>query len=341
MKNLLGQFDTYILNPGNHSNIPQSPVSTIQGLKTHDGFKCVHCKSFSICISKRLIEKHVSKEHKVLPKNQVEQKDWRKVTAQTFFAEKAHRRYFEVLDDLPSFVDRARSEEKLDEERRSFLRSLVDEERSFEIRVGMESSVVGGFDIHKSEAIPWLEQTGIEQHLRGLPKSQILKSYRLPQMGNENRDLKLAQILEATDAVLNHAHATILPVVESGISWASMLVLSKFSTNGGKSKAFLAKKSASSLRAYFGYWKQLVVYCWTTMYANGANEHFSFPTSVEGQLTSNDITSDSDEVLKAWVKVAEVAEELGGSRKGNEVSTGRNQALRDLLLEVFVGLICP
>lgn len=37
-------------------------------------------------------------------------------------------------------------------------------------------------------------------------------------------------------------------------------------------KAFLAKKSASSLRAYSGYWKQHVAYCWTTMYGNRANE---------------------------------------------------------------------
>lgn len=29
-----------------------------------------------------------------------------------------------------------------------------------------------------------------------------------PQMGDENRDLKLAQILEAKDAVLNSAHTT-------------------------------------------------------------------------------------------------------------------------------------
>ena len=58
------------------------------------------------------------------------------------------------------------------------------------LRARIGSSVVGGFNVHKSEAIPWLEQTGFEQHLRGLPKNQILKSYRLPQMGDENRDLK-------------------------------------------------------------------------------------------------------------------------------------------------------
>lgn len=340
LKNLLGLFDTYQLNPGDHSNVPHSPVSTIEGLKTHDGYKCAHCSSFSVCISRRLIEKHVSKEHKVLPKNQEEHKDWLKVTAQTFFAEKARRRYFEVLSNLPSFVDRARSGEGLDEERQSFLRALVDDERSFEIRAGDGSSIVGGFDVHKSEAIPWLERTGIEQHLRGLPKSQILDSYRLPQRGDKNGDLKLAQIIEATDAILNSAHATSLPVAESGISWASMLVLSKFSTNGEKSKAFLPKKSASSLKAYFGYWKHLIAYCWTTMYADTANEHFSFSTRVEGQLTPNDITLDSNEVRGAWVKVAKVAEELEIGRTGDEVSTGRNEALKDLLMEVFVGLIC-
>lgn len=108
-------------------------------------------------------------------------------------------------------------------------------------------------------------------------------------MGDENSDLKLAQILEATDAVLNSAHTTILPVVESGISWETLLVHSKFSTNGGKPKVFLAKKSASSLKAYFRFREQLVAYWlglvgWMTMYANRANEHFPFSTKFEGQL---------------------------------------------------------
>ena len=83
-----------------------------------------------------------------------------------------------------------------------------------------------------------------------------------------------------------------------------------------------------------------MVYCWTTTYADRAYEHFSFATKVGGQLTQNDIILYRNEVLETLVKVAEVTEELESSRKRDEVSTGRNQAFRDLLIEVFVGLVC-
>ncbi len=117
-----------------------------------------------------------------------------------------------------------------------------------------------------------------------------------------------------------------------------MLVLNKFSTSGGRPSAFLVKKSASSLKTYFGYWKQLVANCWTTMYAAGADEHFSFPTNVEGQLVPNDITSDSDEVLGAWLKVTEVTAEADD--KSGRASERTRSLLTELLMDIFVGMIC-
>ncbi len=191
-----------------------------------------------------------------MPKDQVEGQNWRKVRVQTFFTETAHRQYFEVCNNLSPSVNA--EIEELDNGHQAFICSLVDDELSFEPRIGIESGVVGGFDVHKSEAIPWLDWTGIECHLRGLPMTQILASYRLPRAGDQSLDSMLTLILEATEVILTSAHKVALPGADSKLSWPSMLVLNKFSTNGGKPSAFLVKKSVSSLKTYFGYWMSRV-----------------------------------------------------------------------------------
>ncbi len=217
LKKLLALFESYQLNPGNHQNVPRAPVPVIRGLKMHNAVKCGHCDSHPISVSARFVAKHVSKEHRVVPKDQVKGRDWRKVSAQTFFAETAHRQYFEVRNDLPPSVD-VRMEGEFDEGRRAFFRRLADDELAFEAQTSTGSGVVGEFDAHKSEAIPWLDRTGIECHLRGLPKTQVLASYRLPQAGDQSPDLKLALIVEATGAVLASAHHAALPAADSKLS---------------------------------------------------------------------------------------------------------------------------
>lgn len=337
LKVLLNLFETYPLNPGDHTNVPQMPVSMISGLKTYDGTKCSHCECFPISTSASLISKHVSREHQVSPKEQMEGRDWRRIRAQTFFAETTHRRYFEVHDCQTSSGG-AKVDDELNKGCQALLYRLIDDEQSFDERTSAESSIVGGFDVHKSEAVPWLDRTGIERHLRGLPKAQILSSYRLPQADDPGVDSKLIQILGATSTLLNSAYQTALPASGSTISWASMLVLNNFSASGGRPSAFLAKKSASSLKTYFGYWKQLIAYCWITMYAAGADDHFSLATEIKGQLTPNDITMDSDNVLQAWVKIAAMTADADD--EGKVVNKRTEERLMELLMDVFIGLIC-
>ncbi len=45
---------------------------------------CTHCESFLISVSASFMAKQVSRKHRVLTKDQVEGRDWRKVTAQSF-----------------------------------------------------------------------------------------------------------------------------------------------------------------------------------------------------------------------------------------------------------------
>ena len=108
--------------------------------------------------------------------------------------------------------------------------------------------------------MPWLVRTGIEGHLRGLPKARIVKSYRVPGEADETeRELRI--LLRAPTGVLTAAHGLCLPGPVCRLSWPTQLLLVKFYEPGmqSSSRFFAVCKTESTLSTYFGYWRSRIL----------------------------------------------------------------------------------
>ena len=87
---------------------------------------------------------------------------------QRFFKVGSWQRYFEVV--ATSSAEKSPATDVL---RRSFFRQQEEEVRQMEQDAIKAVNVVEGFDSHRSAAIPWLNTTGIVDHVRGLKKDEI------------------------------------------------------------------------------------------------------------------------------------------------------------------------
>jgi hypothetical protein len=68
-----------------------------------------------------------------------------------------------------------------------------------------EANIVHSFDYHKSAVVPWLRQTGIEEHTRGLKKDEMYASFAVPKDAESEPELFL--ILEVMDEIFGEAHS--------------------------------------------------------------------------------------------------------------------------------------
>ena len=67
------------------------------------------------------------------------------------------------------------------------------------------TNIVHGFDSHKSAVVPWLRQTSIAEHIKGLKKDEIHASFALPKNGESEPELFL--MLGVIDEILLEVHS--------------------------------------------------------------------------------------------------------------------------------------
>ena len=256
---LLDVFDGY--GPLRPQDLPLrhtlTPRSVIDGLRIERLFSCSHCILFPCTKTLRRLVTHISGLHEIAARDQAEGTDWRLIQAQTLYSEKQHLRYFEVKS--PPVLDPPTLED-VDPNVSNFFQQLSVKRELEKLEKLDKVAVVEGFEAHKSEAIPWLQRTGISSHLRHLPVDKVLESYQL----NPNQETPwLAALLEATDIVLQEAYASVLPGKDCQMTYATSLAMCQVShlqMLDGHPHSFLSVKQPGTIKAYFRYWRQFMVY---------------------------------------------------------------------------------
>jgi hypothetical protein len=65
----------------------------------------------------------------------------------------------------------------------AFFRALDEDAKAAEEDAKAGASVVEGFNSHRSAVVPWLRRTGIADHIRGLDKGEMQRSFAVPRKG--------------------------------------------------------------------------------------------------------------------------------------------------------------
>jgi hypothetical protein len=146
---------------------------------------------------------------------------WESCTLQTVFADQTNVRYFAVQQpdagshtgSVPSAREPIGDKQQAKRAERTKLESqffLAREEdaRKVVTDVATDADTVHGFEGHRSAIIPWLQQTGIVEHLRGLSKEEICAAITLPsgapagEAARFDHDDVLPVVLEAMVSIL-------------------------------------------------------------------------------------------------------------------------------------------
>ncbi|KAF4624950.1 hypothetical protein G7Y89_g13221 [Cudoniella acicularis] len=115
----------------------------------------------------------------------------------TFFAEKQHIRYFVVGDAKGTSGALDAGTKSLDSGEADFFRQLDEDADIVEEDAKAEANIVYGFDSHRSAIVPWLRQTGIEEHTWGLKKDEIHASHVVPtDAGSEPELLLMLDVID-------------------------------------------------------------------------------------------------------------------------------------------------
>lgn len=260
---------------------PTAPVMAIEGLRKRAAYCCCHCSARQPSMNLEKIMAHISSCHGVKPRLQEEGRDWRKACVQTFFAETKDLHYFEV-DDIPGPTGMPADDISASPTTAGLETFLANMEATLTAATGSgrldESAVLTGFGASRTEVVSWLQRTGIEGHLCGLPKARIVESYRVPG-ATEDTERDLHILLRATTAVLTNAHGLCVPGQACRLSWPTQVLLAKFyESNTEGSSYFAVCKSESTLSTYFGYWRSLMVYCYRVAFARDEDSYW-FPDS--------------------------------------------------------------
>ena len=317
LQSLLDLFGTYKLKPPGEVVRPAPPrCRAIEGLRCYPAFTCCLCHD-CVTRSEHALHVHISKEHGQKPAEQVEGHSWRRVTVQTFFAEKRHIRYFVVEQEGKSEDDEGKGSGErrhgyvhghghptkcLDAGEAAFFRWLDGDAAVAEEDAKAAANVVHGFDGHRSAVVPWLQRTGIVEHVRGLEKDRIHASIAVPRNADDEPALFL--MLEVMEEILRAAHSWCFDGPDCMLNWPRQLALTRFFTAapGQKIRAFEPKKEPSTVKINFGYWKQFLAYCYRVAYRGG---HFHTTDDAnedddDGRRTPEDCIQLTDAQEQAW-----------------------------------------
>ncbi len=115
-----------------------------------------------------------------------------------------------------------------------------------------EANIVYGFDYYRFAVVPWLRQTSIEEHTRGLKKDEMHASFAMPKTTKSEPELFL--MLEVMDEIFTEAHSWCFDSPDCMLTWPWQLALSCFHTAAmGKARGFDPKKEPNMLKTNFGY----------------------------------------------------------------------------------------
>ena len=78
---------------------PENGIRALAGLAVRNGVECLACQSQRPyqTVDSKAMQRHISREHGIKPRTQLERTHWRRCHLQTFFAETRHIRYFRVV----------------------------------------------------------------------------------------------------------------------------------------------------------------------------------------------------------------------------------------------------
>ena len=198
--------------------------------KDHHGRICGH-----ICRTPRRMQDHCAQKHGWinqqkrggnihLKKVHSDNKIWTcNHACQLFFREGAWKRYFEV-----SSRHQVHNDCKQHNGRQAFFQSQLESIAAAERDAVGDADRVQGFDDHRSTVVPWLRETGIVDHLRGLKKDEIKAAIALPSPGEDDG---LRRILEATESMLREAHSWCFDGTDCMLTWPCRVVLSRFQSS--------------------------------------------------------------------------------------------------------------
>lgn len=143
---------------------------------------------------------------------------------------------------------------------------------SFEARRGMwhrqswmqpkSANRVRSFDDDRSTVIPWVSETGIVDHLKGLKKDEIKAATALP--SPENDSSYLSQVIEAAESMPREAHSWCFDGDDCVLTWPCRVVLSRFQSSQtescGNLRPFDQYKEPKQIKTYFSTAKRVLAY---------------------------------------------------------------------------------
>ncbi|KAK0773172.1 hypothetical protein LTR75_017205 [Friedmanniomyces endolithicus] len=211
-----------------------------------------HCRNAHSWVNKRKRGGDVSSSQAKMS-NQM----WEKNRAcQRFFKVGKWQRYFEVT--VGCAQERTETSER---HKHAFFRKLDKDMGQADRDAADEANRVQGFDEHRSTVVPWLRETGVVDHLRGLKKDEIRAAIALPPSDEGGY---LRKVVKATEDLLRDAHQRCFDGPECMLTWPCRVVLNRFQSSQveatGSTRAFDPHKDAGSLKAYFRVAQQILVY---------------------------------------------------------------------------------
>lgn len=220
---------------------------------------------------------------------------------QQFFKEGGWQKYFEVSCQI-----RTPSQDGQDNARQTFFQSQKEDLAQAEQDAAEDANRVRGFDDHRSTVIPWLRETGIVDHLRGLKKDEIKAATAL---SSPEKDISyLPRIIESAESMLREAHSWCFDGDDCMLTWPCRVVLSRFQSSQtesfGKIRPFDQYKEPKTLKTYFSTAKRVLAYF--DRIAAGEDYFFS-AKSEEESFRPEDHVDPTQKQLDVWLAVCTLA----------------------------------
>ena len=196
-----------------------------------------------------------------------------------------------------------------------------------------DADQVKGFEDHRSTVMPWLRETGIVDHLRGLKKDEI-RAAITPPLSEDDSDLR--RIIDATESLLREAHSWCFDGPDCMLTWPCHVVLSRFQSSQvesfGKTRPFDPCKEPGTLKTYFRVVYQVLSYFDRV----AASDEYFFSAGAEKEsLRPEDTIEPTDGQLAAWHPVRLLAKhEIPDEDEETKVQ------LRSRLVEFWMLLVC-
>lgn len=324
---------------------PPASRSPIEGLNVL--FNCLRCQGREpsgrrcryACRAVKRMQRHCKKEHRWVNEQRrggdsrskqqhAPNKAWECGRAcQRFFKVGSWQRYFEV-EAVPS-SNRPR---QVTEQHTTFFRQQEEDIQQARDDAAEAANLVEGFDSHRSAVLPWLQTTGIADHVGGLKKGEISAAITVTVSDGEEY---LERMFEAMEGMLRKAHSYCFDGPDCMLTWQCRVVLSRFQSAQvetiGKTRPWEPYKNAATLRKYFQPAKQLLAYVCRV----AANREYYFTADAVGGRRPEDTMSLTPEQARMWRSVRRLARDTEGASDSEAGS-----ALQESLLELWMLFIC-